>query len=59
MVCLSNTSVDTLHKGDTDDDDDDDDKLLLSFWKRLSTHRLTSCFISLILASRGQHFLLL
>jgi hypothetical protein len=25
MVCLRNTSVDTLHKGDTDDDDDDDD----------------------------------
>jgi hypothetical protein len=24
MVCLSNISVDTLHKGDTDDDDDDD-----------------------------------
>jgi hypothetical protein len=27
MVCLRNTSVDTLNKGDTvnDDDDDDDD----------------------------------
>jgi hypothetical protein len=25
MVCLRNTSVDTLHKGDTVDDDDDDD----------------------------------
>jgi len=25
MVCLRNTSVDTLHKGDTEDDDDDDD----------------------------------
>jgi len=25
MVSLSNISVDTLHKGDTDDDDDDDD----------------------------------
>jgi len=24
MVCLSNISVDTLHKGDTEDDDDDD-----------------------------------
>jgi hypothetical protein len=24
MVCLSNISVDTLHKGETDDDDDDD-----------------------------------
>jgi hypothetical protein len=24
MVCLRNTSVDTLHKGDTEDDDDDD-----------------------------------
>jgi hypothetical protein len=22
MVCLRNTSVDTLHKGDTEDDDD-------------------------------------
>jgi hypothetical protein len=25
MVCLRNTSVDTLHKGDTDDNDDNDD----------------------------------
>jgi len=25
MVCLSNISVDTLHKGDTEDDDDEDD----------------------------------
>jgi hypothetical protein len=25
MVCLRNTSVDTLHKGDTEDDDNDDD----------------------------------
>ena len=25
MVCLRNTSVDALHKGDTEDDDDDDD----------------------------------
>jgi hypothetical protein len=25
MVCLRNTSVDTLHKGDTEDDDDYDD----------------------------------
>jgi hypothetical protein len=24
IVCLRNTSVDTLHKGDTDDDNDDD-----------------------------------
>jgi hypothetical protein len=24
MVFLRNTSVDTLHKGDTEDDDDDD-----------------------------------
>jgi hypothetical protein len=24
MVCLRNTIVDTLHKGDTEDDDDDD-----------------------------------
>jgi hypothetical protein len=25
MVCLTNISVDTLHKGDTEDADDDDD----------------------------------
>jgi hypothetical protein len=25
MVCLRNTRVDTLYKGDTDDDNDDDD----------------------------------
>jgi len=25
MVCLRNTRVDTLHKGDINDDDDDDD----------------------------------
>jgi hypothetical protein len=25
MVCLRNTSVDILHKGDTKDDDDNDD----------------------------------
>jgi hypothetical protein len=25
MVCLRNTSVNTLHKGDTEDDDNDDD----------------------------------
>jgi len=25
MVCLGNTCMDTLHKGDNDDDDDDDD----------------------------------
>jgi hypothetical protein len=24
MVCLGNTCVDNLHKGDNDDDDDDD-----------------------------------
>ena len=24
VVCLRNTSIDTLHKGDDDDDDDDD-----------------------------------
>jgi len=28
-------------------------------WTIFSTHRFTSCFMSLILASRGQHFLLL
>ena len=25
MVCLRNTCINTLHKGDNDDDDDDDD----------------------------------
>jgi hypothetical protein len=25
MVCLTNISVDTLHKGETEEDDDDDD----------------------------------
>jgi hypothetical protein len=30
MVCIRNTSVDTLHKGDTDDDDDDDNRSTLT-----------------------------
>jgi hypothetical protein len=38
MVCLRSTSLDTVHKGDTDDDDDNDDNnnnnnLVISYHK--------------------------
>jgi hypothetical protein len=45
MVCRRNTSVDTVHKGDTDYDDDDDDNTVIIN----CTQHILEFFIDIIL----------